>query len=274
MDENQILQKMHALQLMLADELKRICEKHEITYFMIAGTLLGAVRHKGFIPWDDDMDFGMRRDDFEKFLSVAESELDNSIFYLQTDRVDKYYTFSFAKLRLRNTSVIESFSSLVKTDQGIYIDIFPIDNVSDNNIIAWIDYKIFWVFRNVLWIKCGYGSQERRRKISYKVVHAVSKLFSIDFLKNIKFTTITKHRGTDTRCVVTTDGAYGLKKETIKSDLVKQLCDYPFEDRIFPGIKDYGSYLTQYYGDYMKLPPLDKRNHHNRIKVDFGPYSE
>ena len=109
MDNNETLQKMHRLHLVLADEVKRICEKHSIEYFMLAGTLLGAIRHKGFIPWDDDMDFGMTRNNFEKFLLVAEKELDAKKFYLQTDRKDRFYTFNFAKLRLNGTKVIEEF---------------------------------------------------------------------------------------------------------------------------------------------------------------------
>ena len=125
-----ILQHMHSLHLILADEVKRICEKHNIRYFMIAGTLLGAVRHKGFIPWDDDMDFGMLRNDYDKFVSVCAAEIDENKFYLQTDKKDKYYTFNFAKLRLCGTKVIESFSFDVQTNQGIYIDIFPIDRKS------------------------------------------------------------------------------------------------------------------------------------------------
>ena len=80
-----ILQHMHSLHLILADEVKRICEKHNIRYFMIAGTLLGAVRHKGFIPWDDDMDFGMLRNDYDKFVSVCAAEIDENKFYLQTE---------------------------------------------------------------------------------------------------------------------------------------------------------------------------------------------
>ena len=274
MDNDATLAKMHELHLMLADELKRICEKHNIRFFMIAGTLLGAVRHKGFIPWDDDMDFGMSRNDFEKFLNACTNELDNEKFYLQTDRNDEYYTFNFAKLRLKGTNVYEEFSSNVNTSQEIYIDIFPIDLVSDNPVKRWVQYKSFWFFRNLLWVKCGYGSEERKKKLSYKTAKVIGKLFTISYLKEMKTKTITMSKNEMSKKVVTSDGNYGLKKETLKREWIENTAEYVFEDRVFPGIADYDSYLSYFYGSYMEIPPKSKRNHHKRLTVDFGPYSE
>ena len=82
------LSRVHELELVIAEEIKRICTKHHISYFMIAGTLLGAVRHGGFIPWDEDMDFGMTRKNFERFVRVCQKELDSSKFFLQTMETD------------------------------------------------------------------------------------------------------------------------------------------------------------------------------------------
>lgn len=267
-----ILQHMHSLHLILADEVKRICEKHNIRYFMIAGTMLGAVRHKGFIPWDDDMDFGMLRNDYDKFVSVCAAEIDENKFYLQTDKKDKYYTFNFAKLRLCGTKVIESFSSDVQTNQGIYIDIFPIDNLADGKTVARLQCKKFWFYRSLLWIKCGYGSGEVKKKTSYKIARFISRFFSIAYLKKRKLKIIAKYKNKETRYVVTSDGTYGLKKETLEKAWLKNLKNYDFEDRQYPGIADYDTYLTYFYGDYMQLPPEDKRNHHGRLEVDFGSY--
>lgn len=272
MDNSKVMEHMHKMHLILADELKRICEKHRIKYFMIAGTLLGAVRHKGFIPWDDDMDFGMLRPDFEKFLEICSKELNTKKFYLQTDRNDKYYTFNFAKLRLNGTRVLEEFSSKINTNQGLYIDIFPIDVVSDNLVKATIQYKSFWFFRNLLWIKCGYGEEERKKQLSYKFAKIISIPFSIRFLKYMKQKIIARYQNENSRFVVTSDGTYGLKKETLKSVWVLNLENYKFEDREYPGIYNYDEYLSHMYGDYMKIPPKDKQNHHARIEVDFGPY--
>lgn len=272
MNNDDVLKKLHSMHLILADELKRICEKHNIKYFMIAGTLLGAVRHEGFIPWDDDMDFGMMRDDYERFLTVCQEELDNTKFYLQTDRNDKYYTFNFSKLRLLGTKVTETFSSSVNTHQGIYIDIFPIDVVPDNKIKKRIQFVSFWFFRNLLWIKCGYGDESQKREGKYIIAKIISKFFSISFLKKMKQKSISKYSQLSSKYVVTSDGSYGLQKETLNYEWIKKVKDYKFEDRIYPGLSQSTEYLTYFYGDYMKLPPKDKRNHHGCIEVDFGPY--
>ncbi len=273
MNNDEILEKMHRLHLILADELKRICEKYNIEYFMIAGTLLGAVRHKGFIPWDDDMDFGMTRDNYERFLECCQTELDNERFFLQTDKNCKYYTFNFSKIRLNGTEVIEEFSSKVSTNQGIYIDIFPLDKVSNNKVKEKIQKKSFWFFRNLLWVKCGYGTPEKRKTIQYKIAKFLGHFFTISFLKKMKYKTITMARNEDAQRVVTSDGAYGLERETLNAKWIKKTREYKFEDRIYPGIADYEEYLPYLYGDYMQLPPEDERNHHERLSVNFGEYS-
>lgn len=274
MNNDETLKKMHRLHLVLADELKRICEKYDIEYFLLAGTLLGAIRHKGFIPWDDDMDFGMTRNNFEKFLSVADKELDAKKFYLQTDRKDRLYTFNFAKLRLVGTKVVEGFSSDVNANQGIYIDIFPMDVVSDGKIKSFIQYKSFYFYRNLLWVKCGYGTAKRKKTVGYKLAKIAATPFSIEHLKKRKMDVMAKYRNEDAERVVASDGFYGLKRETLKYRWLKNLSLYQFEDRMYPGFTDYDEYLTYLYHDYMKLPPEDQRNHHGRLDVDFGQYSE
>ena len=274
MSDDEILEKMHILHLILADEVKRICEKFHLRFFMIAGTMLGAVRHKGFIPWDDDMDFGMPRDDYDRFISLCETELDKEKFYLQTDEKEKFYPFNFAKLRPNNTKVEEEFSHNAQVHQGIYIDIFPVDVVPDNKIRKAIQYGQFWIVRNLLWVKCNYGSSARRKNISYKAAFAISHLFSVYMLKMVKRKCITRYRGCKSQYVVVSDGNYGLKKETLLSEWVQDTDNYVFEDRVFPGIKAYKEYLTYFYGDYMQIPPVEQRNHHLRYKVDFGIYDE
>ena len=116
-----------------------ICEKHDLKYFLIGGTLLGAVRHKGFIPWDDDIDIGMPRPDYEKFLLVAQKELPEHIF-LQTHNTDIEYPNCFAKLRNSDTTFIETSCKKLKINHGIYIDIFPLDGCC---ISPYWKYRLF-----------------------------------------------------------------------------------------------------------------------------------
>jgi lipopolysaccharide cholinephosphotransferase len=183
---------------------------------------------------------------------------------------DKYYAFNFAKLRLNGTYVEESFSSGVSANQGIYIDIFPLDYVYDSRIRKFFQFKIFWIARNLLWVKCGYGEKCRKKTFSYKIAKFLSLFFSIDLLKKIKYRVISSCK--DGEFVVTSDGTYGLKKETLKKSWISNLSKYKFENREYFGIESYDEYLTYMYKDYMQIPPVSKQNHHDRSKVDFGKY--
>lgn len=268
------LSKLHSLLLMLAREVKRICELYQIKYFLMEGSLLGAVRHKGFIPWDDDMDIGMLRPDFEKFIKACQGELNQEKFYLQTGQNDRQYTFDFIKLRLNGTKVLEEFSASVDTHQGIYIDIFPFDNVPANLIKKYCQRKQFWFYRNLLWVKCGYGNKKRKKELKYKLARFISCFFTNQYLKNKKKRIITSYNDKISGYVVSGDGTYGLEKETIPRAWIESLATYQFEDDFFMGIKDYDAYLGHIYGDYMQLPPVEKRNHHKRIYIDYGDYAE
>ena len=272
MDNAATLNKMHFLQLTLADELKRICDKHGIRYFIFAGSLLGAVRHGGFIPWDDDMDFGMFRTDFDRFVRVCAQELDESRFFLQSEQTELRYPFNFAKLRLKGTHVAEAFAASAHTQDGISIDIFPLDAVAPRPLAKKLQFRGFWLFRSLLWVKCGYGKENQRRMFKYRCARLLCAPFPIRFLKSMKNRIISRYQSVPTEYVVTSDGTYGLKRETLRAEWIQNLTEYRFEDRRFPGIADYDAYLTYLYGDYMQLPPEEQRNHHTRLSVDFGPY--
>lgn len=226
------LQKLHQLELLLADKLVRICKKYNLPIFMLAGTALGAIRHRGFIPWDDDMDFGMLRSDFEEFSQKAD------------------------------------------VHTGIYIDIFPIDNISLNPVKRFFQLIGFWFFRNLLWIKCGCGEDDRKQEIRYRVGSIFSSFFSIYFLKKAKNYFITLVKNEDADYVIVSDGSYGLTKETFPKKWLQESDVYMFEDRLFMSFQNIDIYLKYLYGDYMQLPSESSRNHYKRLNVNFGIYGE
>jgi lipopolysaccharide cholinephosphotransferase len=131
------LQQVHKIQLEMALEVKRICEKHKIKYSIVAGTLLGAVRHNGFIPWDDDLDIAMLRDNYIKFIDICKDELNDS-YFLQTWDTDPGFALPIAKLRKNSTKFVEKDFMEANIHCGIYIDILPFDSVPSENISKFI----------------------------------------------------------------------------------------------------------------------------------------
>ena len=256
---------IHTLELKIALEIKRICEKHGIRYFLTAGTLLGAVRHGGFIPWDDDMDIGMLRSDYERFLDVCKTELGEE-FFLQTWDTDDNYPFSYAKVRLRGTHFVEGFSEDVNLkENGLFVDVSPFDCVPDNEISGKVQAAKYYLCKRLLWIKKGMGktlkSESFGKRLKYGIFLTFSCLFNYESVKRYFKKTQIRYNGKETRKVVA-DGSYRFQKESIEAAWVKDLSDIVFETQVFPAFRDRQSYLEHFYGDYMKLPPVEERERH------------
>lgn len=269
------LEKVHKLQLQLALQVKEICRKHELNYFLIAGTLLGAVRHQGFIPWDDDLDIGFLRKDYEKFIRIAEKELPPKVF-LQTWDTDKNFGLPFAKLRLNGTVYIEKIASKTKGHKGIYIDIFPFDNVPGQFISRSRHSAVTYILKKLLAAKIGYKGSEKNnfaKKAIYHAFQIISQALPQELLKFLLYKEITKYNRVSSDYIVAIGGAYGYKKETIRAEWICNLKEVLFEKEEFLIPVDYHNYLSYFYGDYMQPPPLHKRyNRHNITKLDFGEY--
>lgn len=267
-------QKLHSLELDMALEVKRICELKNISYFLIAGSLLGAVRHKGFIPWDDDIDIGMLRSDYERFLDACKTELDSEKYFIQTMQNDDGYGHSFGKLRLKGTVFLESMTESASEHHEIFLDIFPFDNVPEGKLARKIHGKSIYIKKHLLWSKMGYDTKPtgKSQKLLYGASGILSKLFTKKGLKKSLEKSLKKYNSKQTSCVVT-NGSYRYEKETLKREWTQDLVEHKFENTTFMGAKDYDGYLTHLYGDYMQLPPEDKRyDKHMLLKIDFGKY--
>lgn len=255
--------------LSIAKDIIKICETNNITYSMNGGTLLGAVRHKGFIPWDDDLDLCMDRNNYERFLKVCKTQLDPKKYFLQTMDTEKYYGFSFAKIQLIGTEIIEDFSKNVPIHHGIFLDVFPLERLPDGAVQRKIFLFINHMYKNMQWVKCGYGTETQKNKISYQVFRFLSFFYSIERLKKKRYKHITKYRDKKTRDVFISD----YPDEIMPVHWMKDLIEYPFEDGILLGISKANQYLINGYGsDYYKLPPKEKRVQHSHYQIDFGSY--
>lgn len=268
------LRKLQLCQLDLALEVKRICEKHKINYFLIGGTLLGAVRHGGFIPWDDDLDIGMLRKDYNYFVNICGNELD-SRYFLQVSQTDRDYGFAFAKIKINNTEFIEEVAKDNQSHKGIFIDIFPFDNMPNDVKDQRLQSKKVRLFRNLLISKCGYNHWNKNDKLMNvlkRFIFYITKPISKKFLFNQVIRAETKYNELDCENVINLEGSYQYR-EFLSIACVQQTKLYNFEGYQF-SIPSYPEiYLKNLYGDYMKLPPEEKRtNRHGVLKVAFGDY--
>ena len=266
------LDKVHEVQLELALEVKRICKKQNIKYSIIAGTLLGAVRHKGFIPWDDDLDIGMLRSEYERFIEICKKELKED-YFLQTWETDPGFALPIAKLRKNGTRFVEQSSCNANLHCGIYIDIFPFDNVPKEKIQQAFQDRSTYLLKRILLIRSNYEvwqDSARMKKLIYLILKMISCVFTTDQIKRILHNIMTAKNNCMTKKVIAFGGAYGYKKETINKSWIEDLIEIDFESAKLSAPSNNVAYLTYFYGDYMTPPPEDKRfNRHSIVDVYF-----
>lgn len=247
-----------------------VCNKLNVKYFLDSGTLLGCIRHEGFIPWDDDIDVSMPREDYELFLKKGQ-ELLPKRFFLQTYETDPEYTMNFAKIRNSETTFIETTVKNLKINHGLYIDIFPIDGYKPNKKIKnFINKKIYTLCN--LQINKKYILPKKDENLKEKIQMLVSNI--LYGKKTIKQIIIKKDRIAKKYEYKNCDyvGMYCYPTVPIsKNYLEKEVFDTEyrkFEDIPNASVpKKYDEYLKNIYGNYMKLPPKEKRvaHHYNEI---------
>ena len=244
-------------------DIKAFCEKNDIHYYISAGTLLGAVRHKGFIPWDDDIDVEMPYPDYLRFVELAQKELGDG-YYLQNSDTDPYFHFAYSRVRKNNTTMMRSWEKDIPSHHGVWVDVWPLVYIGSNS-----EYR----FKRFLLKACTFLRM-------HKDVFAIDE----DWIKSrtgaVLFAAVKAIRLLPERW------RWGLRDRIVRrictakensfvcypwSNLSKRIdCEayigppamLTFEDEVFPAPPNYDRYLTQKYGDYMTPPPPERRKGH------------
>ncbi len=260
------LKKIQEIQIDLISEVDRICKKHGIRYNMVGGTMLGAIRHKGHIPWDDDADIGFLREEYEKFRAACKIELDPEKYYMQDFRDTPGYRWGYGKLRRKGTAFVRLGQEEMPYEQGIFIDLMPFDPVPDNPIARRIHFATCFLFRKKFWSQIG---KVREKNPFYRFLYKVLNLIPEKTVKKQFKTFIFKNANKKTRLVRILTFPTPKKCFGYNSSWYEDLSLYPFNRLELPGAKDYDGYLNTKYGNYMELPPEGKRIVHpiSRLKL-------
>lgn len=256
MSEYCSIEQMHNVQLELLKELKRVCDNNQIRYYLACGTCLGAVRHQGFIPWDHDADVFMYISDIEKLESVS-SQFEKP-FFLQSKSTDPGFDSIIYRLRKSDTTCITKDSIGLDCNQGFAIDIYPLYYYPDNFFTAHLNILRSYVYRVLVAdrVPVNHGTALKYgAKILLSLYRGKKRKEKCEQLKN-KLCRIPKGKYILTYFGLDISFTKALLYETAWFENPTKL---NFEGEIFSGPTDYHAYLTKKYGNYMKLPPEEKR---------------
>ena len=248
--------ELRTLQKSILDEIHKYCISHGITYYLASGSLLGAVRHQGYIPWDDDIDLYMPRADYERF--VREYHDDSGRYELLEPRRTKHYVYTFAKLS--DTRTIMHEDAYEGYPIGVNVDIFPLDYVSDNMMVRRLVFTLKrQVFRicidKIVPLLRDHRPSNILKRLVCKML-PVSRLMLIRLMRRLEW-----HKGKSSTVVNMTGMGPGIEA-CFSAHALDGTVDLPFEGKMYKTMAGYKEYLTYTYGDYMKLPPVDQRQTH------------
>ena len=259
----EVVKDMTAHQALLLEMLKdfdAVCRKHGIRYQLFAGTALGAVRHHGFIPWDDDLDVILMRSEYDRFFAEAAVDFDADTYYVQQEN-SAHWPMQFSKLRRNHTACIEKYhpkDPLIH--QGVYIDIFPCDNLSDRPLMR----KLQFAASKIVIAKALYAR-------GYETDSVLKKLF-IQFCRLLPrrpLESLCMHRKADRTKMLHSFLAAGrkYKKNVLPRVWLEETVEMPFEDGRFPVSAYYDALLSRLYGDYQKLTPMEERKCKEHVAI-------
>ncbi len=264
--------KIWAVELDLLRELMRVCDKYDIKIFANAGTLLGAIRHKGFIPWDDDLDLRITRPDLD--LLIKHQEEFEYPYFLQHALSDKKFFIDFARFRNSETTGIINGMDSIEYNNGIYIDLCVYDECPTNALMLFLFLQQCNLTKKLCEL---YNKDVAHGSLLKRMAHRILKttlfrIVSYDFFVSLNHKVLTKYVGKTGYCTAIFAGDYSIAKKVLcpikDMESIKMV---PFENVSIPVWKNCEEYLRQLYGNYMEYPPVEERGKWHDGIIEFEP---
>ena len=261
---------LRQLQLAMLETLKvfdAFCRKHDIKYSLYAGSLLGAVRHRGFIPWDDDLDVCMSRAEYERFISLWEQEQPEG-YILQNKENTRAYWQSFSKIRKDHTTFLQEEREAGQYHTGVFLDVFPLDRIPNGKlnraIYKWHCMKYQLLTREFVPPKAGLVT-----RLGSAVILTCTPKSCREKLRQKTLKKITRYNGQENLEIAAIETMASLRKP-FAADMLDSYVDLPFEDGAYMCFAGWHNHLQRKFGDYMQLPPEEDRAwRHHPIILDF-----
>lgn len=279
--EPEVLKRLQRTELSMFRDFIKLCEENGLVYFGIAGTGIGALRHQGFIPWDDDIDIGMPRKDFEKFLRLVKREWKGK-YYILNNKTCENYPMMTTRLCKCGTEFREEVMKDLDCPFGIFLDLYVMDNLADGRIAAWLQAWTAWFWSKLLVLSCmdkPYLAQTgAKAKAIWAVCGLVHRAIRALHLRPALFrahceSACRRYENAATRRMAFLPDTNPFWNIVDKTRMFPPQY-LPYEDLkpAFPG--DLDEMLRRQYGDYMVLPPVEKRKTHFPYRLDFGKEEE
>lgn len=263
---DELLPRVKETELEILSMVDAFCRKNNIKYSIAYGTMIGAIRHKGFIPWDDDIDIFMLREDYDRFILIWQDKHPEG-FILENKDTNRNFTQSFTKIRKEHTTFLQSGEENAKYHTGIFIDVFPMDRVANSDFLQKINF-INVCFYFLFCREFASDHDGKLMNILCKFILGIvpKKLYPKMRKKYLK--RIIKYNDTHNQLV--SYDTFGDAKIHFKSDLFDNITEVEFESHKYMCFNEYEEFLIRQYGDYMQLPPEEERVwKHHPILIDF-----